>query len=124
MIQIAVQDIGATCAAELLAAGSAPASRPYVFELHGPRAYTSVDVQRAFEEASGKTGIEMRPVEKAGLADFYGAVFPPSVAKLFTEMNMSYLEGGIMYEDPNPTGEIRRGKTELVDVFRQFFKAY
>ncbi|KAK4238760.1 hypothetical protein C8A03DRAFT_14801 [Achaetomium macrosporum] len=119
---IAVQDIGATCASELLATGNPLPRTPYIFELHGPRAYTSVDVQKAFEEVSGKK-IEMRPVEKAGLGDFYAAVFPPTVAKLFAEMNASFLEGGIMYEDPQPTGEIRRGKTELVEVVRQMFGA-
>lgn len=117
-----MQDIGATCAAELLAAGNTLSSRPYVFELHGPRPYNSLDVQRAFEEVSGKS-VEVRPVEKAGLLDFYSAVFLPSVAKHFTEMNESFLAGGILYEDPNPTGEVRHGKTELVDAVKQMYGA-
>jgi hypothetical protein len=86
--------------------------------LHGPRPYTSVDVQKAFEVASGKS-LEIRPIEKEGLVAFYSAVFPPGVAKLFAEMNASFLEGGILYEDPNPTKEIRKGKTELVEVVKQ-----
>ncbi|KAK4098117.1 NAD(P)-binding protein [Parathielavia hyrcaniae] len=120
---IAVQDIGSTCAAQLLATGTALPSRPHVFELHGPRAYTSADVQRAFEEVLGKS-VEMRPVEKAGLDGFYAAVFPPGVAAHFAEMNRSYLEGGILYEDPRPTpGEKKFGKTELVEVVRQMLGA-
>ncbi|KAK4118849.1 NAD(P)-binding protein [Parathielavia appendiculata] len=120
---IAVQDIGSTCAAELLATGTALPSSPHIFELHGPRAYTSADVQKAFEEMLGKS-IEMRSVEKSGLHDFYAAVFPPGVAAHFAEMNKSYLEGGILYEDPQPTpGEKRYGNTELVDVFRQMLGA-
>jgi hypothetical protein len=79
-------------------------------------------VQKAFEEVAGKE-LEMRPVERDGLADFYAAVFPPRVAKLFAEMNASYLEGGILYRDPLPTGEVRCGKTELVEVFRLMFGA-
>ncbi|KAL2257809.1 hypothetical protein VTK26DRAFT_9151 [Humicola hyalothermophila] len=117
---IAVQDIGSTCAEELLAAGQPLASSPSIFELHGPRPYTAVDVQKAFEEASGKS-VEIRPVEKDGLLDFYSAVFPPAVAKLFVEMNLSFLEGGILYEDPNPTGEVRTGKTELVEAVKQMY---
>jgi hypothetical protein len=91
--------------------------------LHGPRTYTSLDVQKAFEEATGKS-IEMRPVEKAGLEDFYGAVFPPMVVKEYVAMNLSYLEGGILYEDPEPTtGEKKYGKTELVEVFKGMLRA-
>jgi uncharacterized protein YbjT (DUF2867 family) len=120
--QIAVQDIGSTCAAELLAAGTAVPLNPHIYELWGPRAYTSEDVHKAFEEVLGKS-VEMRPIEKDGLDDFYAAVFPPVVAAHFAEMNRSYLAGGILYEDPQPTGEIRHGKTELVEVFRQMLGA-
>ncbi|GAB1318507.1 NAD-dependent epimerase/dehydratase [Madurella fahalii] len=119
---IAVQDIGTTCAAELLAAGNTLGSKPYIFDLHGPRQYNSLDVQRAFEQVSGKS-VEVRPVEKAGLLDFYSAVLPPSAAKHFTEMNESFLPGGILHENPNPTGEIRYGKTELVDAVKQMYGA-
>ncbi|KAL2015995.1 hypothetical protein VTK56DRAFT_4463 [Thermocarpiscus australiensis] len=119
---VAIKDIGETCVSELLAAGKVLPANPYVFELSGPRAYTSVDVQKAFEAVSGKS-VEMRPVEKAGLADFYGAVFPPAVAKEYVEMNESYLPGGIMYENPNPTGEIQYGKTDLVDAIKAMYRA-
>jgi hypothetical protein len=74
-------------------------------------------VQKAFEEATGKS-IEMRPVEKAGLEDFYAAVFPPMVVKEYVGMNLSYLEGGILYEDPEPTEEKKYAKMELVEVFK------
>lgn len=74
-------------------------------------------MQKAFEEVTGKS-IEMRPVEKAGLDEFYGAVFPPKVAKEYVGMNLSYLEGGILHEDPQPTGAKKYGKTELVEAFR------
>lgn len=119
-LQIAVQDIGTTCAAELLAVGKPLPSSPYIFELHGPRLYTSVDVQKAFEEASGKT-VEIRPIGKDGLLEFYSAVFPPAVAEKFAEMNLSFLEGGVLYEDPNPTGEVRKGTTELVEAVKQMY---
>ncbi|SPQ23986.1 316bd447-dc06-46fb-ada7-8818c044f9b3 [Thermothielavioides terrestris] len=115
---IAVRDIGSACASELLGTGTPLPSTPYVFELHGPRACTSVDVQKALEEVSGKS-VEIRQIPKAGLAEFYSAVFPPRIAQQFAEMNASYLEGGILYEDPQPTGRIKYGKTELVDVVKE-----
>ncbi|KAK1758943.1 hypothetical protein QBC47DRAFT_370795 [Echria macrotheca] len=119
--QVAKDDIGETCAEELLATGNPLKSNPYIFDLVGPRPYTSLDVQRAWEEATGKT-LEMRPVGKDGLAEFYGHVFPPVVAKRYTEMNLSFLPGGIIYEQSQPTGEVRKGRVELVDEFRKLLQ--
>ncbi|KAH6612918.1 hypothetical protein B0J18DRAFT_70750 [Chaetomium sp. MPI-SDFR-AT-0129] len=114
---VAIRDIGLTCADELLTPPSS-SPNPIIYELRGPREYTSVDVQQAFAEATGKE-IEVRSVEKDGLDAFYAAVFPPGVAKLFAEMNRSFLEGGILAVDPEPTkGETKYGKTELGEVIR------
>lgn len=79
-------------------------------------------MQRALEGISGKK-VELRPIEKAGLRELYAAVFPPSVAEQFAEMNASYLEGGILCENPQPTGEARHGKTELLQVVREMYGA-
>ncbi|KAL2163945.1 hypothetical protein VTH06DRAFT_3158 [Thermothelomyces fergusii] len=118
---IAVQDIGATLAGEALAAGGGGLeASPHVFELRGPRDYSSLDVQRAFEEATGGRQIELRAVAPdGGLDAFYAAVFPPAVAARFAAMNRSFLEGGILDRDPDPTPEKRYGTTELVDVLRR-----
>lgn len=123
-LKIAVKDIGITCAQELLATGTPLTSRPYIFELYGPREYSSLDVQKAFEEAASRS-IEVRPVPKGSLLDFYSAVFPPAVAKEFTEMNISFLEGGVLYELYNGgyEPEIRNGKTELVEVIKELYAA-
>ncbi|KAK4184803.1 hypothetical protein QBC35DRAFT_39104 [Podospora australis] len=118
---IAVKDIGETLAGELVAVGNPLSSTPYIFELHGPVS-TSLDVKKAFEEVLGRE-IEVRAVPTEGLLDFYNAVFPPHVAKSYVEMTESFLPGGIMFENPNPTGEIRHGKTGMVEVFRQWFGA-
>jgi hypothetical protein len=121
-LQIAVKDIGSTCASEVLAVGTPLPTVPHIFELHGPRTYSSLDAQKAFEAAAGKS-VELRPVDKAGLADFYAAVFPPMVAQAFTEMNTSYLEGGIIYKDPQPTGAVKLGKTELAEAVKEMYGA-
>lgn len=116
--QVAIKDIGLTCAEELLTPPSSTPN-PTIYELHGPREYTSLDVQQAFARATGKE-VEVRPVEKDGLDAFYAAVFPPGVAKLFAEMNRSFLEGGILDVDPEPTKEeTKYGKTELGEVIRE-----
>ena len=120
--QIAIKDIGQTCAGELLATGTALKTSPYVFDLCFPRKLSSVDVHKAWEEAAGKT-IEMKVIPKEGLAEFYGAVFPPAIAESYVEMNVALLPGGIIVEDPSPTGETRHGKTELVEVFKQLLGA-
>ncbi|KAK3346322.1 hypothetical protein B0T25DRAFT_571466 [Lasiosphaeria hispida] len=115
---IATQDIGQACATELLSTGAPLKSNPYIFDLEGPQPYSALDVKRAFEEVVGKE-LEVRPVEKEGLLDFWSSVFPPEVAKRFTELNLSFLPGGILYENSKPTGETRYGKTELAEVLKQ-----
>ena len=120
--QIAIEDIGQTCADELLATGTELKVSPYIFDLQAPRMLSSVDVHKAWEEAVGKT-LEMKVIPKEGLAEFYGAVFPPSLAESYVEMNVALLPGGIIVEDPKPTGETRYGKTEAVEVFRKLLGA-
>ncbi|KAK0742076.1 hypothetical protein B0T21DRAFT_282872 [Apiosordaria backusii] len=118
---IAVKDIGVVCAQELLS--TAPLkSNPYIFELHGPE-YTSNDVKKAFEEVLGKE-VEMKMIPKEGLLEYYLAVFPDYVAKEYAEMNESFLEGGIIDLNPEPTpgGELKKGETELKEVFAELLK--
>ncbi|KAK0669298.1 hypothetical protein QBC41DRAFT_275155 [Cercophora samala] len=112
---IAVRDIGKTCAQELLST-EPPKSNPYIFELQG-RSYSSNDVKKTFEELLGRE-VEMRVVPKEGLLDYYRQAFSEHVAREYTEMNLSFLEGGILHLNPEPTpgGEIRRGETELKEV--------
>ncbi|KAK0641801.1 hypothetical protein B0T16DRAFT_220870 [Cercophora newfieldiana] len=115
--QIAGDDIGATAAEELLSTAPLKAN-PYIFELHGPRVYSSIDTQRAWAEAAGKD-IEVRPVEREGLGEYFGSFLGPVRVKEYVDMTLSFLPGGIIHQDPNPTGEVRKGKTELVEVFKQ-----
>jgi len=118
---VASQDIGETAAGELLS--TAPLrSSPYVFELHGPRVYSSLDVQQAWSEAVGKP-VELRPIEKEALAGYFGAFLGPTRAQSYADMTLGFLPGGIIHEDPKPTGEVRKGKTELVEVLKQLLRS-
>lgn len=118
---IAVKDIGETLAKELVAVGTALPSSPYIFDLAGPKR-SSLDVKKAFEEVLGKE-IEVRPVPKEDVTDFYCAVFPPHVAKSYAEMTAAILPGGHLHENPDNNVEVRHGKTDLVEVFKQWFGA-
>ncbi|KAE8378623.1 hypothetical protein BDV26DRAFT_261220 [Aspergillus bertholletiae] len=116
---VAVKDMGQAFAHYLLAP-SIPES-PYIVEVHGPRPYTSKDVQRAFEEAVGKD-VELRLVEKKDLSQFFAAFLPKNTAEAFTEMTTAFLPGGVManaYVENSSSARIWRGKTELNDAIRE-----
>ncbi|PWI75656.1 putative nucleoside-diphosphate-sugar epimerase [Purpureocillium lilacinum] len=110
---VAVADIGSTLAAELLKEEPAP-SKPHVYELHGPRRYTPLDVQAAFSKAVGKQ-VAVKPVEKSELHGFYSQVFPPEIVGEWVEMSTSFLEGGVMAADKVDYSNVNvvNGRTEL-----------
>lgn len=117
---VAFKDIGETAAKELLSTAPLKES-PYVFEIHGPE-YSSLDVQRAWEEASGKN-LEMRTVEKEGLEEYFGVALGPVRAGKYAEMMRAVLPGGVMYENPEPVEEVKKVGTELLGVFREMLGA-
>jgi uncharacterized protein YbjT (DUF2867 family) len=89
---VAISDIGATIA-EQLTNKEYLSNNPYIFELHGPRKYSPLDVRAAFTQALGKD-VEVRPVEKDNLRQFFAQVFPPQVLDYWVEMAMSILPDG------------------------------
>ncbi|KAJ6440590.1 Major facilitator superfamily domain, general substrate transporter [Purpureocillium lavendulum] len=116
---VAVADIGSTLASELLK-DEAPPDRPYVYELHGPRHYTPLDVQAAFSKAVGKQ-VAVKPVEKGELHGFYSQVFPPAIVDEWVEMSTSFLDGGAMAADKVDYTKVNvvRGQTELDEALRE-----
>ncbi|KAM7211825.1 hypothetical protein V8F06_012798 [Rhypophila decipiens] len=124
---IAIKDIASTLASELLSTSGTPSplpagSSPYALEIQGPK-YSTEDVKRIFEEVSGKNDIQVKEIPKDGVQGFYEAAgFPPSVAKPFAEMNNSILEGGKLFENPEPrTKDLRIMRTELKDVIEELW---
>lgn len=100
---VSVRDIGRICAAQLLAAGSAPGSEnPLVFDLHGPESYSTRDVQMALEDGTGKE-IEAKLVQDDQLQDFFEKAFKEPMASLFVEMTRSFLPGGLAEKAMNDT---------------------
>lgn len=115
---VAIDDIGSTLATGLTS-GYAPPKKPYVFALHGPKDYSPLDVQAAFTAAKGKS-VDLRPVEKDKIREYYKPVFPPQIIDLWVEMAMSFLPGEIA--EPGAPGtekvDIVRGKTSLDDALK------
>ncbi|KAH6889248.1 hypothetical protein B0T10DRAFT_487604 [Thelonectria olida] len=112
---VAVTDIGRALATELVKEPSRTA-KPHIFELQGPQDYSPLDVQDAFSQALGKQ-VEVKSVEKEGLREFYSAIFPPSVVNDWVEMAVSFLPGGVMYENPSHD-EVVHGETGLEEAIK------
>ena len=118
-----MDDIGRVCAREALAVGKPPPDRPHIIDLEGPASYSPLDVQAAFEAVIGKE-IEVRAIEKEGLPEFFGQVFPPTIVDEFVEMSTSFLPGGIMAADEMEPGKnLVRGKVELREALEKIWNA-
>ncbi|KAF4595060.1 NAD-dependent epimerase/dehydratase [Ophiocordyceps camponoti-floridani] len=94
-----------------------PAMKPHIFELHGPRLYSLLDVQQAFCTALGKQ-ISIKPVERADLDAFFSRIFPPQIVGEWVEMATCFLPGGVVAADSISYDDVsvQRGTTELVDA--------
>lgn len=119
---VAVKDIGQALASELVKE-STPPTKPYILELHGPQAYTSLDVKNALSKVLDKD-VEVRAVEKQDLPAFFGKIFPPQIVNEWVEMYSCLLPGGIAEMDLTKPGEVDivRGKTELIEAFQAALK--
>ncbi|KAI8208563.1 Heterokaryon incompatibility protein 6, OR allele [Colletotrichum sp. SAR 10_76] len=112
---VSVHDIGKTCAAQALAAGSPLGENPYVFDLHGPDTYSTEDVRMVFEGRIG-TAVEAKLVEGVQLEEFFGEIFRPPMAGMFVEMTKSFLPGGVAVEEIVEGSRVQRGKTTLSEA--------
>ncbi|KAI8274385.1 hypothetical protein K4K60_009787 [Colletotrichum sp. SAR11_57] len=112
---VSVYDIGKTCAAQALAAGSPLGENPYVFDLHGPDTYSTEDVRKVFEGRIG-TGVEAKLIEGVQLEEFFGEIFRPPIAGMFVEMTRSFLPGGVAVEEIVEGARVQRGKTTLSEA--------
>jgi uncharacterized protein YbjT (DUF2867 family) len=122
---VAVRDIGRSIADDLVRAAPR-ATSPYTYELHGPQAYSPLDVHAAFTEVLGPS-VAMRPVEKHELHDFYGKLFPPQIVDDWVEMALSFQPGGIAEAEISRGGaggaEVVRGKTGLFEAIKEALAA-
>ncbi|RSL91534.1 hypothetical protein BHE90_002529 [Fusarium euwallaceae] len=119
---VAVKDIGQALALELVKE-STPPTKPYIFELHGPRPYTPLDVKDAFSQVLNKE-VGVKAVEKQDLPAFYGKIFPTQIINEWVEMATCFLPGGIAEKDATNPGEVDvvRGETELIEAIEAALK--
>ncbi|PLB36915.1 NAD(P)-binding protein [Aspergillus candidus] len=117
---VAAKDIGEACATHLL--GPSLPESPYIFELHGPKTYSVLDVQRAFQDATGKD-VAVRPVEKQDLSAFFGRFLPPALVGPFVEMTVGFLPGGVMVQgNAGVEKRVKKGRMGLGEVIGGWFE--
>lgn len=119
---VAVKDIGTTTAAQAIAAGTSLPQNPFAFELHGPKAYSTNEVQQALAAVLGKD-VRAELVPKEGLGDFFSTFLPPNVARLFVQMTTAFLPGGVMDGSKPRTGKVEKGSVNLVEGFREMLSS-
>lgn len=93
-------------------------ANPHVVDLHGPRNYSSLDVQSALQEVTGKNA-RLVSIEPDQLAAFYGQKVKEQYAKELAEMTIASLPGGVLAAEMEKTEGVVRGKIELVDSLRK-----
>jgi hypothetical protein len=110
---VSILDIG-TCLAEQLTDQANLRKKLHIVELHGPQKYSPLDVRAAFTRALGKE-VDLRPVEKHHLHQFYAQIFPPTILDYWVEMAMSILPDGKLGTEYllRPRGPVLYGRTIL-----------
>lgn len=118
-LQVSFRDVGSTIATRLLETGEQLPSRPHVITMHGPRAYSMVDLQDALETVAGQKP-RIDAIRPENLLDFYKTKLPPGKAEEIVEMNLAINGGGVLAgEMASPEGDVVRGPTTLVDTLRK-----
>jgi hypothetical protein len=118
LVMVSISDIGKICAETLLETGKALPSNPHSFDIHGPRSYSTLDVESALEEVTGKKP-SIVSIEPDQLASFFGGKVPSQYAEELAEMTAASLPGGLLAAEMEKEDGIVRGKTELVESLRK-----
>ena len=118
LVMISNIDVGKICAQVLLQTGTALPSNPHSFDIHGPRSYSTLDVQSALEEVTGKKP-SIVSVEPEQLASFFGEKVLNQYADELAEMTAASLPGGLLAAEMDKEEGIVKGKTELVESLRR-----
>jgi hypothetical protein len=101
-----------------LETGNALPSDPHIFDLHGPRSYSTLDVKAALEQVTGKSS-KIISIEPDKLASFYGEKVADQYAKELAEMTRAGLPGGIFVAEMAKEDGVVRGEIELVESLRK-----
>lgn len=120
---VAISDVGSTLATAITKKRFI-LQKPYIFELHGPREYSPLDVQTIFTKLLGKY-VEIRPVEKKDLRQFYDKIFSAKNLDNWVQMATSILPDGVLgkeYLANSVNRDVVYGNTDLGQAFMNFFR--
>ena len=118
LVMVSVCDVGKICAQSLLETGTALPSKTHSFDVHGPRLYSTLEVQSALEEVTGKKP-KIVSIQPDRLVSFFGEKVPNQYAEELAEMTAASLPGGLLAAEMEKEGGLVRGKTELVESLRK-----
>jgi hypothetical protein len=79
----------------LLETGQSIPAYPHDIPLHGPRSYSTIDIQQALTKVTGRTA-EIRLVDDDKLSGFFASMVPQPYASEMAEMVREGLPGGII----------------------------
>ncbi|KAL0931239.1 NmrA family protein [Colletotrichum truncatum] len=120
---VSLQDISRICARKLLDLSTPLPKRTFVFELFGPRHYSTGDVQAAMEEVMGKK-VNTVLFEKDQLAEYWTAYgIPNCYLEEMGEFTSAALPGGVMADKFDGDENTVWGQVELIDVLRKAYAA-
>jgi uncharacterized protein YbjT (DUF2867 family) len=116
---VAIKDIGQELARQVVAPGKRSRS-PHIYELHGPRDYSPLDVQAAIRKALGRS-VEIKAIGPDDLVPFYEKFFPPGIVGEWVEMARTFLPGGYALTHPPPEeeAEVVRGLVDLDEAMKE-----
>ncbi|SPO06418.1 uncharacterized protein DNG_09108 [Cephalotrichum gorgonifer] len=113
---VSILDVAEYCAKALL---DESANKPSLksAKIFGPRLYSTLDIQDAMEEVTGKKG-ELVIIPPEGLAEYFDKGMPEKYVSDFVELITAQLPGAILEREYGYGEDTVRGKVELVDGLR------
>ena len=116
---IAAQDLGQIAAELLLAPQRGHAVQ--IIHAEAARRYSASDVATALSELSGQT-IQAQAVPRSQWREIFERTLPATLAELLIKANDAKNQGGLVDVEPD-VGEVRYGKTTLIDALRPLVDA-
>jgi len=116
---VSIKDVGLYAARSVT--GPAPATRPHIFKLYGPKAYSALDVRDAIARAIGRD-VDVKEITPDKLREHTAAMVPESIVDDLVGLTTATLPGGKLKDEFEPRqGVDEIGQVTLEDVFVEAF---
>jgi NAD(P)H dehydrogenase (quinone) len=89
-----------------------------IVHVEGPRRYSACDVAAAFSQLLGRE-VTAQALPRSQWLESLGRVVSPSTANLLTALYDAHNKGGLVDVEPD-IGEVRYGRTEMIEALRPF----